>query len=537
MGPQEIRNLQEAYLDVYEDKKVDQDEDGDNDFADIRIARLVASGMSKAEAIVAVKNKEYNEGYKPWDFGPKDKAKKKYTELSARKKVGGSAPGTATRANKIASVGREMRTTLDRDSAMTMTNPKKQGLQPSTQRHTLAAIRGAGGGTTARTKFRKEEFELWVNELVEEGYDLSEYTWDEMYESYLDEGLGSAIKRIFSGKKEAEAPKPESRGEQLRKKYNVGPEKSDTSAKRQILDRSRAKAEKDEKDYGDKPFQKQVANQSKAAHDRYLKAGYSKYGADDARGRGSKAAKRAASLNREEFECIVDTLIEEGYDLSNYTWDEMYDVCLDEICQLDEGAAGDVAARAQKLANQKKGQTPERKKMYQGLADKAAARERGPFRGGTVRKNMTSADRDASRESDAYHSSVFGERSKINQHGDSTYGPGGKPKGKKAERQKSRGVSAESFELYDAILSHLLDEGYASTEESADKIILNMSESWFEEIVEDYMLVKKDGSRVKMPGDPPKAKKELGGYDYTHTDKQKEEMKKTPKTKIGSRFD
>jgi hypothetical protein len=255
----QLKELQDAYLSVYEAKKVDQDEDGDNDFADIRIARLVASGMSKAEAIVAVKNKEYNEGYKPWDFGPKDKAKKKYTELSARKKAGGSAPGTATRANKIASVGREMRTTLDRDSAMTMTNPKKQGLQPSTQRHTLAAIRGAGGGTTARTKFRKEEFELWVNELVEEGYDLSEYTWDEMYESYLDEGLGSAIKRIFSGKKEAEAPKPESRGEQLRKKYNVGPEKSDTSAKRQILDRSRAKAEKDEKDYGDKPFQKQVA--------------------------------------------------------------------------------------------------------------------------------------------------------------------------------------------------------------------------------------------------------------------------------------
>ena len=55
--------------------------------------------------------------------------------------------------------------------------------------------------------------------------------------------------------------------------------------------------------------------------------------------------------------------------------------------------------------------------------------------------------------------------------------------------------------------------------------------------LEDYMMVKKDGSRVRMPGDPPKAKKEPGGYDYTHTDKQKDEMKKTPKTKIGSRFD
>jgi hypothetical protein len=201
----QLKELQDAYLSVYEAKKVDQDEDGDNDFADIRIARLVASGVSKEEAIRRVKDKEYNEAYVPWDFGPKDKAKAKYDKLAARKKAGGSAPGTATRANKIASVGREMRTTLDKDSAMTMTNPKKQGLQPSTPRHTAAAIRGAGGGMTARTKFRKEEFELWVNDLIGEGYDLSDYTWDEMYESYLDEGLGSAIKRIFSGKKEAEA--------------------------------------------------------------------------------------------------------------------------------------------------------------------------------------------------------------------------------------------------------------------------------------------------------------------------------------------
>jgi len=32
-----------------------------------------------------------------------------------------------------------------------------------------------------------EEVEIWVNSLVEEGYDLSGYTWEEMYESYLSE--------------------------------------------------------------------------------------------------------------------------------------------------------------------------------------------------------------------------------------------------------------------------------------------------------------------------------------------------------------
>lgn len=32
-----------------------------------------------------------------------------------------------------------------------------------------------------------EEVEAWVNSLVEEGYDLSEYTWEDMYEEYLSE--------------------------------------------------------------------------------------------------------------------------------------------------------------------------------------------------------------------------------------------------------------------------------------------------------------------------------------------------------------
>jgi len=34
-----------------------------------------------------------------------------------------------------------------------------------------------------------EEVETWVNSLLEEGYDLSDYTWEEMYESYLNEAL------------------------------------------------------------------------------------------------------------------------------------------------------------------------------------------------------------------------------------------------------------------------------------------------------------------------------------------------------------
>ena len=64
-------------------------------------------------------------------------------------------------------------------------------------------------------------------------------------------------------------------------------------------------------------------------------------------------------------------------------------------------------------------------------------------------------------------------------------GPGGKPKGKKLERQKKRGISAESYDLYDIILSHLLDEGYADTEDAAESIMVNMSEEWRQSILDE----------------------------------------------------
>jgi len=151
------------------------------------------------------------------------------------------------------------------------------------------------------------EVEEYVDFLITEGYDCSDLTWDDMYEEYqsLDEGLRSAVKRLL-GKKKEEPAKPMSRGDQLRKKYNVGPEKSDTSAKAQILKKTRAKAERDQKEFGGSRYSKGVADRSKAAHERQLKGGYSKYGADDARGSGNKARKRAAALTKEELEQIEE---------------------------------------------------------------------------------------------------------------------------------------------------------------------------------------------------------------------------------------
>jgi hypothetical protein len=90
------------------------------------------------------------------------------------------------------------------------------------------------------------------------------------------------------------------------------------------------------------------------------------------------------------------------------------------------------------------------------------------------RKGMTQKDRDWSRGADEYgHSGYDGEG-----------GGGSLPKGKKLERQKKTGVSAESFDLFDYILEHLVAEGYADTNEAALAIMANMSEEWRQSIVE-----------------------------------------------------
>jgi hypothetical protein len=191
---------------------------------------------------------------------------------------------------------------------------------------------------------KKEEVEQYVDFLIDEGYDCSELTWEEIVEEYesLDEGLRSAVKRLFGKKDKPAEEKPMSRGDQLRKKYNVGPEKSDTSAKRQILNRTRARAERDERDYGNSKYSKSVAQKSKEAHDRYLRGGYSKYGADDRRGSGNKARRRAAALKNEEFDVFdvvleflqaegyVETLEEAEWMMANLIDEEAVDIILSE---------------------------------------------------------------------------------------------------------------------------------------------------------------------------------------------------------------
>jgi hypothetical protein len=197
--------------------------------------------------------------------------------------------------------------------------------------------------------------------------------------------------------------------------------------------------------------------------------------------------ERMRVLGREEGEARASDKVEKKTGKRPYEMNTLdkarYAVTKEDY--VDEGAAGDVAARAEKLAAQRKGQTPERKQMYASLASKASERESGPRiidlggRGG--RKGLTQSDRDARREYDAEYSYETGDKN-------STPGPGTITKNKrKLATQKARGQHAEGYDLYDIILSHLIDEGYADTQKAAEAIMVNMSEDWRESIVETRM--------------------------------------------------
>ena len=87
-------------------------------------------------------------------------------------------------------------------------------------------------------------------------------------------------------------------------------------------------------------------------------------------------------------------------------------------------------------------------------------------------------------------------------------GEGAKMAKRKAER-KAAEEQKEQVDLYDIILTHLLDEGYAETEDAAQAIMVNMSEEWRESIVEEVFDEALTGERYK------KAVKKPGGTAYS----------------------
>ena len=86
-------------------------------------------------------------------------------------------------------------------------------------------------------------------------------------------------------------------------------------------------------------------------------------------------------------------------------------------------------------------------------------------------------------------------------------------------------VKKEEVDIYDIILSHLLDEGYADTQQSAEAIMVNMSEEWRESIVEEkaQRRSKEERSkRAKELGDRQTIRNVVGKYNKEKSSSKQE---------------
>ena len=146
----------------------------------------------------------------------------------------------------------------------------------------------------------------------------------------------------------------------------------------------------------------------------------------------------------EEVEAWVNQLVEEGYDLSEYTWDEMTEIYIAEakIDDVKYGKDEKDSSRNSYLSKNSPNVRTDRNKRFDSTAGKLAT-----------------------------HSEVEGKR--LSKH------------------FSGRGVKKEQVDLYDIILSHLLDEGYAESVDQAEVIMVNMSEEWREDIMEKTAMSKR----------------------------------------------
>ena len=230
-------------------------------------------------------------------------------------------------------------------------------------------------------------------------------------------------------------------------------------------------------------------------------------------GKSETGKKIKKVLFGEEVEAWVNQLVEEGYDLSDYTWDEMAEIYEQNI--------NEASPSNPNLYKGKHGQTPTQYMAGRSDAGKIISGDdkSGPLgysnryindkptqpgqRTTTQRTSKSMKDADLKLARYRYNSSVkdgnkFGGPKGLPKGGgssaqDVTDDPNSKPIASRTRNYKvggsqGYGISgiklADSYDIYDAILSHLIEEGYAESVEQAEVIMVNMSEEWRESIVE-----------------------------------------------------
>jgi len=103
-------------------------------------------------------------------------------------------------------------------------------------------------------------------------------------------------------------------------------------------------------------------------------------------------------------------------------------------------------------------------------------------------------------------------------------------------RSDKQGIR-DSYDYYDIILSHLLDEGYAETPAAAETIMVNMSEEWKDSIVEEVEQLDEISLKTKMSAyarsQDPDADYQYGSKVHAQGDRIKKAIVKKHGEKAG----
>lgn len=252
----------------------------------------------------------------------------------------------------------------------------------------------------------------------------------------------------------------------------------------------------------------------------------------------SGAVKFAAAITREEVEAWVNNLLEEGYDLSEYTWDDMYEIYMEEVENLEEARRADREGYARgTAANPTRAQTDvphsdpsqrtslhskfRRRSDEMGRARRNSPRNRSGGRTPVSPKEkafLQAGDRTSPGRGHVRSPNV-GDTGRHSDEGRYDRQDKKNPK-LNPKHSANRENAAESFDLFDTILEHLVAEGYADTNEAALVIMANMSEEWRQSILDEEAperiaiepasprLMKDAGpARVHNPKKPKKVKR------------------------------
>jgi len=185
----------------------------------------------------------------------------------------------------------------------------------------------------------------------------------------------------------------------------------------------------------------------------------------------------------QEFKSWVTELLDEGYDLSDYTWDEMYEIYNEEY--KGGPAFGMKYSKPKPLSGEKgdrSGYGGDEKFTKPDDKIEKPGTTVPPFKKGGYGRIMSNIPHGIGDHRDKIQSRISTITGKD---------PGAPTSQKMTPKEKKKNLEIirkkkiqDSYDLYDTILSHLMNEGYADTIESAEGIMVNMSEDWRESIVE-----------------------------------------------------